>query len=67
MTRQERDILKKALALCFENIKRRYQFIQDHQQEYPVKTMCRVLAVSESGYYAGANENLVCANGKMSD
>jgi hypothetical protein len=30
--------------------RRKYQFIHDHQQEYPVQTMCHVLAVSESGY-----------------
>ena len=30
----------------------KYQFIAAHQQEYPVKTMCRVLEVAESGYYA---------------
>src|SRR5436309_15977793 len=26
--------------------------MRDYQQEYHVKTMCRVLGVSESGYYA---------------
>ena len=30
----------------------RYQFIQDHQDEFPVQRMCRVLGVSPSGYYA---------------
>ena len=30
----------------------RYQFIQDHQDEFPVQRMCRVLGVSVSGYYA---------------
>jgi transposase InsO family protein len=30
----------------------KYRFIREHQQEYPVKTMCRVLEVSPSGYYA---------------
>jgi hypothetical protein len=30
----------------------KYQFIAAHQQEYPVKTMCRVLEVEVSGYYA---------------
>jgi transposase InsO family protein len=43
--------------------------MREHQQEYPVKTMCRVLSVSESGYYAwctrlpshrqAANEQLI--------
>ena len=30
----------------------KYQFIAAHQQEYPIKTMCRVLEVAVSGYYA---------------
>src|SRR5258708_3810728 len=29
-----------------------YQFIDHHTQEFPVIVMCRVLEVSESGYYA---------------
>jgi putative transposase len=30
----------------------KYQFIAEYQQEYPITTMCRVLEVSVSGYYA---------------
>ena len=30
----------------------RYQFIAAHQQAYPIRRMCTVLAVSASGYYA---------------
>ncbi len=30
----------------------KYRFITEHRQDYPVKTMCRVLEVSVSGYYA---------------
>ncbi len=30
----------------------RYQFIDHYQQEFPIMVMCRVLEVSESGYYA---------------
>lgn len=30
----------------------RYPFIRDHADEYPIRTMCRVLEVSSSGYYA---------------
>lgn len=30
----------------------RYQFVQDHQDEFPVQRMCKVLGVSASGYYA---------------
>jgi putative transposase len=32
----------------------KYQFIAEHRQEYPITTMCRVLEVSVSGYYAAA-------------
>jgi putative transposase len=32
-----------------------YHFIQQHQAEYPVRTMCRVLCVSPSGYYRWCN------------
>jgi transposase InsO family protein len=30
----------------------KYELIQTHREMYPVKTMCELLAVSESGYYA---------------
>jgi putative transposase len=30
----------------------KYRFIAEHQQEYAIKRMCRVLEVSVSGYYA---------------
>ena len=30
----------------------RFQFIEDHRDEFPVKLMCEVLEVSTSGYYA---------------
>ena len=30
----------------------RFAFVQTHAQTWPVKTMCRVLAVSRAGYYA---------------
>jgi transposase InsO family protein len=30
----------------------KYQFVAEHRQEYPITTMCRVLEVSVSGYYA---------------
>ena len=30
----------------------KYQFIADHQQEFKIGVMCRVLGVSRSGYYA---------------
>jgi transposase InsO family protein len=30
----------------------KYQFIAEHRQDYPVSTMCRVLEVAVSGFYA---------------
>ena len=30
----------------------RFQFIQDHRDEFPVTRMCQVMNVSPSGYYA---------------
>lgn len=30
----------------------KYEFVAAHRQEFPITTMCRVLAVSASGYYA---------------
>ena len=30
----------------------RYAFIRDHEQQYAVRTLCRVLKVHPSGYYA---------------
>ena len=30
----------------------KYQFIEQHKQEFPIIVMCRVLGISESGFYA---------------
>jgi putative transposase len=30
----------------------KYHFIEQHKQEFPIVVMCRILAVSESGFYA---------------
>ena len=30
----------------------KYQFIEQNKQEFPIAVMCRVLDVSESGFYA---------------
>ena len=37
-------------------VRRFYQFIQLHQELYPVKTMCRLLNVTRSGYYVWLKE-----------
>lgn len=44
--------LKKSLHCVLKNVEERYAFIGEYHQEYSVKTMCRALGVSESGYYA---------------
>ena len=49
VTRQKRDIFKKALAI-FSRPELSYSFIAEHASHYPVSTMCRVLEVSVSGY-----------------
>ncbi|MBI1277559.1 MAG: IS3 family transposase [Anaerolineaceae bacterium] len=52
ITRQERDILKKAIRVFSrEGIVSRYQFIADHHREYPVQRLCAVLGVVASGFY----------------
>ena len=30
----------------------KYQFIAEHRHEHPISTMCRVLEVAVSGFYA---------------
>jgi hypothetical protein len=30
----------------------KYQFIEEHREDYKIKSMCEVLKVSRSGYYA---------------
>ena len=37
-------------------VRRFYQFIELHQEKYAVKTMCRLLNVTRSGYYAWLKE-----------
>jgi len=44
--------LKKGIHRVFTNVAMKYQFMDEYQQEFEVKTMCRALAVSESGYSA---------------
>jgi transposase InsO family protein len=36
----------------------RYQFIEDHRNDYPVTLLCRVMQVARSGYYGWRNEPL---------
>ena len=50
--RQERDIQKKASGHLLAPKKLRFQFIDDHRDEFPIRRMCKELNVSPSGYYA---------------
>ena len=51
--RQERDILKKAAAFfAKEGPSMRFALIDAEKAEFPVRTMCRVLDVSESGFFS---------------
>ena len=53
--KQEREILAKAAAWFAKETdaasQRTFEFIDAHQAQYPIATMCRVLKVSASGYY----------------
>ncbi|WP_412735996.1 IS3 family transposase [Krasilnikovia sp. MM14-A1259] len=54
--RQEKEILRKAAAF-FEgdgSVTSRFRFISTHRGEHGVKRLCRVLAVSRSGFYRWA-------------
>ena len=43
---------KKSDGLLRQGAAVKFAFIEDHQAEFPVETMCHVLEVSRSGYYA---------------
>lgn len=49
-TRMERDVLKKAIGILTD-AEVRFRFFEQHAGTWPVRLMCRVLAVSPSGYY----------------
>jgi transposase InsO family protein len=43
----------------------KYQFIEEHREQYPVRLMCRVLDIARSGYYAWRKQPLSAR--KMAD
>lgn len=51
-TTEERDILKKAAAYFVKLSGVKYAFIDRHRQLFRLVSMCRVLQVHRSGYYA---------------
>lgn len=50
--RMERDILKKSNGLLREREALRFEFIEQHCEEWPITVMCKVLEVSRSGFSA---------------
>jgi putative transposase len=54
--RLEREILSKAAAWFARGDERDpcegFRFVSDHQAAYPITTMCKLLGVSSSGYFA---------------
>ena len=45
----------------------RYRVIQEHDRRYPIRLMCRALAVSPAGYYAWRGTARESAGGRHSD
>ena len=48
------EILTKASSLLHESARRRYAFVHEHRDLYPVRILCESLNISRSGYYAYA-------------
>src|SRR5205807_7443616 len=44
--------LKKSSQHLLTGVAMKYAFIREHQRDYPISTMCRVLEVAVSGLYA---------------
>ena len=51
IAREERDILKKVVAIFSKGPKADSGFIKDHHLEFSVERMAKLLDVSTSGYY----------------
>ena len=50
--REQRAILKKSGRHCLGSPVRRHGVIKSLTGDFPIKSLCRVLGVSRSGYYA---------------
>ncbi|WP_425537481.1 IS3 family transposase [Phaeobacter gallaeciensis] len=50
--KQERDILKKAAAFFAKDKSMSFAFIEAEKASFPISGMCRVLGVSQSGFFA---------------
>lgn len=49
---EERDILKKGRRVLCQGVRAKYEFMRAHLAEFRVSSMCRVLGVHRSGFYA---------------
>ncbi|WP_143441137.1 IS3 family transposase [Idiomarina abyssalis] len=50
--KEERDIFKKGRKVLCRRVRVKYAFIRDHQNQFSVSAMCRVLKLNRSGFYA---------------
>jgi len=51
-TSEERDILKKGRNVLCQAVRVKYAFMAEHHGQFRLSSMCRVLRVQRSGYYA---------------
>ena len=56
-TELEREILKKSHGVLRERVDMKHAWIKRHRDQFPVATMCRLLKVSRSGYYASVERS----------
>ncbi|MBU2972021.1 IS3 family transposase [Pseudoalteromonas sp. C2R02] len=53
---EERDIPKKGRKVLCQQSRVKYCFIRDHRNEFSVISMCRVMKLNRSGFYAWLNK-----------
>jgi putative transposase len=54
---EERDILKRQNRALRQRVPVRYAFIRAHQEQFPLRTLCRMMSVHRSGYYAWSKQS----------